>query len=102
MILLSFVIPCYRSENTIEKVVDEIIRTVSEREKYDYEIIAVNDCSPDNVWNVISERAKTDDKVIGTGALPWTALPSPWCGLAFPTRWMRTTPLPWRFRPNLR
>ena len=62
---LSFVIPCYRSENTVMIVVDEIENTVSQRPGYDYEIILVNDCSPDNVWNVISERAKTDDKVIG-------------------------------------
>ncbi len=62
---LSFVIPCYRSENTVMIVVDEIENTVSQRPEYDYEIILVNDSSPDNVWNVISERAKTDDKVIG-------------------------------------
>ena len=62
---LSFVIPCYRSENTVMTVVDEIENTVSQKPEYDYEIILVNDCSPDNVWNVISERAKTDDKVIG-------------------------------------
>ena len=62
---LSFVIPCYRSENTVMIVVDEIENTVSQRPEYDYEIILVNDSSPDNVWNVISERAKTDGKVIG-------------------------------------
>ena len=42
--LLSFVIPCYRSELTIEKVYREIVDTVAEREYYDYEVIAVNDC----------------------------------------------------------
>jgi len=62
---LSFVIPCYRSENTVMTVVDEIENTVSHRPEYDYEIILVNDGSPDSVWNVISERAKADDKVIG-------------------------------------
>lgn len=46
---ISFVIPCYGSENTIEKVAAEIIETVSQKDCYDYEIIAVNDCSPDNV-----------------------------------------------------
>ena len=62
---LSFVIPCYRSENTVMTVVDEIENTVSQRPEYEYEIILVNDGSPDNVWNVISERAKADGKVIG-------------------------------------
>lgn len=47
---LSFVIPCYRSELSIASVVDEIRSTVASRADYDYEIILVNDCSPDGVW----------------------------------------------------
>ena len=54
MEMITFVIPCYRSEKTIEKVVCEIINTVSERPSYDYEIILINDCSPDHVYRVIS------------------------------------------------
>lgn len=50
---LSFIIPCYRSEKTIEKVVNELIETVKTRENYDYEIILVNDGSPDSVIKVI-------------------------------------------------
>lgn len=62
---LSFVIPCYRSENTVLTVVDEIEKTVVQRPEYDYEIILVNDGSPDNVWEVIKKRAREDDKIIG-------------------------------------
>lgn len=62
-VLLSFVIPCYRSEFTIRKVVEEIETTVSQRNGYDYEIIAVNDCSPDNVYHVLEEIAKTNKKL---------------------------------------
>lgn len=62
--LLSFVIPCYRSELTIEKVIDEIMETVSQRaEKYDYEIICVNDCSPDNVLSVLKKLAIENQKI---------------------------------------
>ena len=62
--LLSFVIPCYRSEMTIEKVIDEIIETVSQRsERYDYEIICVNDCSPDNVLSVLKKLASDNHKI---------------------------------------
>jgi undecaprenyl-phosphate 4-deoxy-4-formamido-L-arabinose transferase len=61
--LLSFVIPCYRSQNTILKVVDEIERTVKTRDGYDYEIILVNDCSPDNVWSVIADLARRNSRV---------------------------------------
>ncbi len=59
---ISFVIPCYGSEKTIKFVTDEIISTVSQRD-FDYEIIAVNDCSPDNVWNVLCDLAFENKKI---------------------------------------
>lgn len=62
---LSFVIPCYRSEKTVMTVVDEIEETVVKRPEFDYEIILVNDGSPDNVWSVIEKRAKEDEHVVG-------------------------------------
>ena len=62
---LSFVIPCYRSENTIKKVVDEIKETVVTRDGFDYEIILVNDCSPDGVWDVISNMADNNPNIVG-------------------------------------
>ena len=58
--LISFVIPCYRSEATIEKVYNEIKSVVSMRPEYDYEIIAINDCSPDNVFNVLKKLSCHD------------------------------------------
>ena len=62
----SFVIPCYRSENTIEKVVDEIKHEMAaNRPGDDYEIVLVNDCSPDGVWNVIAKMAETEPNIIG-------------------------------------
>jgi undecaprenyl-phosphate 4-deoxy-4-formamido-L-arabinose transferase len=42
---LSFVIPCYRSEQTIARVVQEVISTVKTRKGYSYEIILVSDHS---------------------------------------------------------
>ncbi|NBJ03960.1 glycosyltransferase [Lachnospiraceae bacterium] len=62
---LSFVIPCYRSEGTIRSVVDEIINIISLRLEYDYEIILVNDCSPDQVWSVIKTLAKENIHIKG-------------------------------------
>lgn len=61
--LLSFVIPCYRSENTIKYVVSEIDEVVSKRAGYDYEIIAVNDCSPDNVGVVLQKMSEENTRV---------------------------------------
>lgn len=62
---LSFVIPCYRSENTIETVVQEIRETVATRPGTDYEIVLVNDCSPDGVWHVIKKLAAADNHIKG-------------------------------------
>lgn len=62
---LSFVVPCYRSENTIKTVVDEVITTVQTRTGYDYEVILVNDNSPDNVWRVIKELSENNAKITG-------------------------------------
>lgn len=69
--LISFVIPCYRSQGTIETVVNEIRDTVAEQNRsatarrFDYEIVLVNDCSPDGVWNVIKQLADEDSKIKG-------------------------------------
>lgn len=62
---LSFVIPCYRSENTIEAVVKEIETVVSERINIEYEIIMVDDCSPDLVWNKICQMADNNNRIKG-------------------------------------
>ena len=59
----SFVIPCYRSEKTITTVVEEIkSEMAAKRPGDDYEIVLVNDCSPDNVWSVIEKLAETEKK----------------------------------------
>lgn len=62
---ISFVIPCYRSEHTIGGVVDEITSTVTAHGGYDYEIILVNDNSPDKVMDVISSLSEKDPHVKG-------------------------------------
>lgn len=60
---LSFVIPCYGSEHTIGHVVDGIRETV--REGDDYEIVLVNDDSPDRVWEQIEKLCEADPKIKG-------------------------------------
>lgn len=60
---LSFVIPCYRSEKTVENVVDRIVRTVEADGRYDFEIICVNDSSPDGTFFVLADIARRNKKV---------------------------------------
>ncbi len=62
---ISFVIPCYRSEKTVMTVVEEIESTMAERAGLVYEIILVNDGSPDKVWDVIADAAGKDEHIIG-------------------------------------
>ena len=63
---VSFVIPCYRSERTIEGVVREI-RQSMERDypSCGLEIILVNDGSPDGTWDRIRAICGGDDRVKG-------------------------------------
>lgn len=65
---VSFVIPCYRSEHTLEHVVNEIRTSMARehlRERYTYEIILVNDCSPDNTLSVIRRLCAGDAAIRG-------------------------------------
>ena len=55
--MISVVIPCYRSENSLKNVVDSAVKTLASRTD-DYEVVLVNDGSPDNVWSVIKELAR--------------------------------------------
>ena len=63
--LISFVIPCYRSASTIGHIVKEIENTMMQHREFGHEIILVNDCSPDNTFEVIKELAQNYESVIG-------------------------------------
>lgn len=62
---ISFVIPCYCSENTIKEVVDEIDNTMIKQDLYVYEIILVNDSSPDGTFDTIKQICENNVNVIG-------------------------------------
>lgn len=61
--IISFVIPCYRSEATIGNVINEIVCEMRSHDKCEYEIIAVNDRSPDNVYEKLREIARENRRV---------------------------------------
>ena len=53
--LVSFIIPCYRSAKTIGGVIAEIDDIMGTMKEYSHEIILVNDCSPDDTFEVIRD-----------------------------------------------
>lgn len=63
---ISFVIPCYRSENTIGHVIAEIDGKMQEMKEYEYEVVMVNDCSPDHTLE--SLRKLCAERPTGNGA----------------------------------
>lgn len=63
--LISFVIPCYRSEKTLPNVVKTIEDTIARDDRFTAEIILVNDCSPDDTWGTIQSLIKEYDNVTG-------------------------------------
>lgn len=60
---ISICIACYKAENIITKLCEEIKEEMKKHKKYAYEIILVNDGSPDNTFKVIKELALNDDHI---------------------------------------
>ena len=63
--LVSFVIPCYRSMQTIGKVVEEIDTAMEKMPEYEHEIVLVNDSSPDDTFEVIRELCARRKDICG-------------------------------------
>ena len=62
---VSFVIPCYRSEHTLPHVIGEIDEIMKKLDRYEYEIILVNDSSPDNTFGVIRGFCRERENIKG-------------------------------------
>ena len=63
--LISVCIPCYKSILTLERVVDDIKNEFDKHEEYEYQIILVNDGSPDNTFDVIKKICAEDKNIVG-------------------------------------
>jgi glycosyltransferase involved in cell wall biosynthesis len=61
---ISIVIPVYNSENCLEELVQRISSAVKK-----YELILVNDCSPDGSWEVIKKISAKNKNVKGVNLL---------------------------------
>ena len=63
--LVSFIIPCYRSEHTLPQVITEIEEAMKKLEQYTWEVVLVNDCSPDNTWGTIGKLCQEHENITG-------------------------------------
>lgn len=61
---LSIVSPIYRGEKMLDELVRRIIDSIKDITD-DYEIVLVNDCSPDNSWEKIVQLCNENKKVKG-------------------------------------
>lgn len=62
---VSFVIPCYASEHTISLVIEEVNQAMEKLNQYEWEFVLVNDCSPDNTFEVIKNLCAAHSNIIG-------------------------------------
>lgn len=67
-LLFSVVIPVYRSEDVVSQTIDRVI-AFFESKKWKFEIILVNDCSPDDSWQVIRDRAENDPRLLAVNLI---------------------------------
>ena len=58
---LSVIVPAYNEQESLENLYDELNETLSN--KFDYEIIFIDDGSSDNTFNVLTQIRKNDPKV---------------------------------------
>ena len=63
--MLSFVIPCYNSHATLPGVIEDIDKAMRDKPEEEYEIVLVNDCSPDNTGEVIEGLCKEKKYITG-------------------------------------
>lgn len=61
---LSIVVPVYRSEDCLDALVEAIAKALGPTGRR-YEVVLVNDCSPDNSWPVIEAICQRSINVVG-------------------------------------
>ena len=62
---ISIVIPCYASSQFLKNTVSEIEKEMLEMAQDEYQIILVNDSSPDNTFQVIRELTEQNERILG-------------------------------------
>ena len=60
-LLLSFIVPCYNVEHFVQRCLDSIYDCDQPEEQF--EIVCINDCSPDNVQTVLEQNRVRHDNL---------------------------------------
>ena len=63
--MISVCIPCYRSAKNLPIVVEGIKEEFAKNDNYDYQLVLVNDGSPDDTFGVILKLCEEDKKITG-------------------------------------
>jgi polyisoprenyl-phosphate glycosyltransferase len=59
---ISIVVPVYNSQDILFSLQEEIEKALN---SYNYELILVHDCGPDNSWDIITKLAKNNSNIVG-------------------------------------
>jgi glycosyltransferase involved in cell wall biosynthesis len=62
---ISVVVPCFREEESLPVLAERLLMVFTEAKVSSFEIIFVNDGSPDETWRVIKELVKTSTHFVG-------------------------------------
>ncbi|MEL3970803.1 glycosyltransferase family 2 protein [Rossellomorea oryzaecorticis] len=63
MKLITILIPAYNEEDVLEQLYERLNTVMSRADKYDFEILFINDGSKDRTLEIIKEMRKTDPRV---------------------------------------
>lgn len=62
--IISLIVACYNDSKNLRELYQQVLETFEQIE-YDYELILVDDCSPDETKKVIRELSQSDSRVFG-------------------------------------
>lgn len=62
--LISIIVPCFNEEEVILIFYKELIEVINSENKYNFEILFINDGSQDNTQNIITKFGQDDKRVI--------------------------------------
>jgi glycosyltransferase involved in cell wall biosynthesis len=60
---VSLLIPCYNEESTLRLLYDELVKVIDRNDRYEWEVLLVNDGSKDNTIAVIESLHRNDPRV---------------------------------------